>query len=171
MCSLTLPSTTTRMAFRSLGGTTISPMIVLITQSPPPLFSFSFSFSFFSPPQIWIKSLCICQASSRHLDRLGGEKKKSRREGHASNVVSLTSFEWQLSGWLSSMLMLCNTQCLSIITLSQRPTPPPTPAATPKNGSQPSGLSCRENLDSWYPAVQGSSSWISEELSRCGPNP
>lgn len=92
-------------------------------------------FLFFPPPQIWMSSLCICQVSARHLDQAGGgKKKKSRREGRANNVVSLTSFEWQLSAWPSSTLMLCGTQHLSIITPSRRPPPP---AATPRNGTQP----------------------------------
>ncbi|GAA6080503.1 uncharacterized [Tachysurus ichikawai] len=51
--------------------------------------------------------------------------------------------------------MLCSTQRLSIITLCHRSLPPPTPKATQKNGSQPSGLSCKEDLDLQYPAVQG----------------
>lgn len=132
---------------------------------------FVFLFLHFPSPDLNLVTVHFPSVSQTFGPGWGRKKKDSRREGHASNVVSLTSFEWQLSSWPSSTLMLCSTQRLSIIALCSRSLPPPTPKATQKNGTQPSGLSCKEDLDSQYPAVQGSFSWISEELSRHGPNP
>lgn len=115
-----------------------------------------------------------CAFAKRQPDIWTGlreKKKKSCRAGYASIVVSLTSFEWQLSSWLSSTLMLCSTQSLFIITLYRHLTSAETEKKKKKNGTQPSVSAAGRILDLRCPAVQGSSSWISEELSRHGPNP
>lgn len=91
-------------------------MLIIITQSPPPLSSCSLSFPL--PRSESIR--CAFAKRQPGIWTRPREGKKTRREGHASNMVSLTSFEWQLSGWPSSTLMLCSTQLLSIITLSRR---------------------------------------------------